>query len=140
MKITVCGSVKFASKLVETYRKLEELGHEPMMHKLMFGIADGSAKDVIEGISKNHAETKRKHNFIRWWYDCIKSGDAILVCNFDKNGIQNYIGGNTLIEIGFAHVNNKKVFLLNPIPDISYRDEIEAMTDVIIDGDLSKIK
>ena len=63
-----------------------------------------------------------------------------MVCNFDKNGIKNYIGGNTLIEIGFAHVNNKKVFLLNPFPEeVSYVDEIKAMTDVILKGDLNKI-
>jgi len=77
------------------------------MHKGMFGIADGTAKELIDGISTNHAETKRKHNFIKWWHDCIKSGDAILVCNFDKNGIPNYVGGNILMEIGFAHVNNE---------------------------------
>ena len=141
MKITICGSVKFAEKLVEIYNKLKEMGHEPMMHKFMFGIADGTAKELIDGISLNHADVKRKHNFIKWWHGCIKSGDAILVCNFDKNGIPNYIGGNTLMEIGFAHVNDKKVFLLNPIPkDVSYSDEIEAMADVVIDGDLNKIK
>ena len=72
--------------------------------------------------------------------DLITKGDAILVCNFDKNGIRNYIGGNTLMEIGFAHVNNKKVFLLNPIPEeVSYVDEIKAMTDLVINGDLTKI-
>ena len=141
MKITISGSVKFAGKLVEIYNKLKEMGHEPMMHKEMFGIADGTAKEIIDGISTNHAETKRKHNFIKWWHDCIKSGDAILVCNFEKNGIPNYIGGNTLMEIGFAHVNDKKVFLLNPVPKgVSYSDEIEAMVDVVINGDLSKIK
>jgi len=45
------------------------------------------------------------------------------------------------MEIGFAHVNDKKVFLLNPIPDsVSYTDEIKAMVDVVLNGDLSKIK
>ncbi|MDD5145276.1 MAG: hypothetical protein PHF44_00255 [Candidatus Pacebacteria bacterium] len=141
MKITLCGSVKFAKNIVEIYRQLEKLGHTPMMHEKMFGIADGTAKEIIDGIAKDHAKLKRQEGFIKWWYNCIKSGDAILVCNFDKNGIKNYIGGNTLMEIGFAHVNDKKVFLLNPIPkDVSYTAEIEAMTDVILNGDLSKIK
>ena len=141
MKITVCGSVKFAGKLVEIYHQLERLGHTPLMHKDMFGIADGTAQELIDGISLNHAEIKRKHNFIRWWHDCIKSGDAILVCNFNKNGIKNYVGGNTLMEIGFAYVNDKKIFLLNPIPkDLPYSNEIEAMDPTVIDGDLDKIK
>jgi hypothetical protein len=141
MRITICGSVKFAKQLVDVYRKLEKLGHEPLMHKCMFGIADGTAEKLIKGISINHAKIKREGNFIKWWHDCIKSGNALLVCNFDKNGIKNYIGGNTLMEIGFAHVNNKKVFLLNPVPkNVSYVDEIKAMTDVVLNGNLSKIK
>jgi len=44
------------------------------------------------------------------------------------------------MEIGFAHVNNKKVFLLNPVPKkVPYTDEIEAMYDEVLDGDLTKI-
>lgn len=141
MKITICGSVKFAKEFVGIHKQLKELSHEPVMHDEMFSIADGTAKELIEGIAVNHAEIKRKHSFIKWWHDCIKVSDAILVCNFDKNGIPNYIGGNTLMEIGFAHVNNKKVFLLNSIPkEVSYVDEIEAMVDVVIDGDLNQIK
>lgn len=141
MKITLCGSIKFAKELVEIYHQLEGLGHQPMMHEEMFGIADGTAKELIQGISQNHPEVKRKYGFIKWWYNSIKNSDAILVLNYDKNGIKNYIGGNTLMEIGFAHVNDKKVFLLNPIPEeVSYSDEIKAMADIVLNGDLKGIK
>jgi len=141
MKITICGSIKFAPQLVDVYRSLEKLGHEPMMHEQMFGLADGTAAqlaDMANGVES--CDIKRKYNYIKYWHGLIKSGDAILVCNFDKNGIKNYIGGNTLMEIGFAYVNDKMIFLLNPVPEeVSYSDEIKAMTDVIINGDLSKI-
>jgi len=142
MKITLCGSIKFADKLVDAYQKLEKLGHQPMMHEDMFGVANGTAKE-LEDIRNNveHSEIKRKYGYIKWWYDSIRNSDGILVLNYDKNGIKNYIGGNTLIEMGFAHVNNKKVFLLNPIPEEApYVDEIKAMADVILKGDLSKIQ
>jgi len=43
------------------------------------------------------------------------------------------------MEMGFAHVNNKKVFLLNPIPNMPYTDEIKATCDVALNGDLAKI-
>ena len=37
--------------------------------------------------------------------------------------------------------NSKKIFLLNPIPEeVGYKDEIKAMADVVLDGDLTKIK
>ena len=140
MKITICGSIKFANKLVEIYHKLEKLGHQPMMHEEMFNIADGSAKKLIQEAKENHGATKRKYNFIKIWHEIIVSGNAILVCNFTKNNIENYIGGNTLMEIGFAHVHDKKVFLLNSVPEkVNYTDEINVMVDKVIDGDLTKI-
>ena len=139
MKITVVGSMAFAGKMVETYRKLREMGHEPQMREGVFGIADGTARELIEGIRQDHGALKRRLDIIRSWHDLIVAGDAILVCNFDKNGIKNYIGGNTLMEIGFAHVNRKKVFLLNPIPDMPYTPEIKAMVDVVLDGRLEGI-
>jgi len=71
----------------------------------------------------------------------MQGADAVLVLNYDKKGIKNYIGGNTLMEIGFAHVLNQKIFLLNPIPEIPfYKTEIEAVKPMIIHGDLARIK
>lgn len=141
MRITICGSIKNAQNLVDIYRELEKLGHRPQMHPLMFDIASGNAEDLVAEAGKDHAEVKRRHNFIKYWYGLIVSGDAIVVGNFDKNGIKNYIGGNTLMEIGFAHVHGKKIFLFNPVPEeVSYVDEIKAMADVVLNGDLTKIK
>ena len=140
MKITICGSVKFADKFVEAYRNLEKMGHEPKMHELMFSIADGTAPDLIDNIEREHWLAKRKHGFIKWWYNSIKESDAVLILNYDKNGIKNYIGGNTLMEMGFAHVHDKKIFLINHIPEqVSYVDEIKAMADQVLNGDLNKI-
>lgn len=140
MKITLVGSVSFAKSMVEVYRQLEGMGHEPLMLGHMFGIADGTEREMIRDIKRDHAKAKRKYDFFRRWHDLIRSGDALLVCNFEKNGIGGYIGGNTLIEMGFAHVNGKKVFLLNPVPEgLGYSDEIRALADVVVDGDLKKI-
>lgn len=128
--------------MIEIYHQLEKLGHKPITHKIMFRIADGTDEEVIEAKNRGeHFRMKQKYNLIKWWYNSIKKSDAIIVCNFDKKGIKNYIGGNTLMEMGFAHVLNKKVFLLNPPPtDVSYTDEIKAMVTLVLNGDLSEIK
>jgi hypothetical protein len=139
MRITVVGSIAFAKQMTDICAKLKQLGHEPLMHEHMFLLGEGRAGELVEGDEEN-SDIKRKYDYIKWWHNCIKSSDAILVCNFDKRGIRNYIGGNTLMEMGFAHVNDKKILLLNPIPqDVPYLDEIKAMTDKVIDGDLSKV-
>ncbi|MDP3992633.1 MAG: hypothetical protein Q8Q05_00195 [bacterium] len=60
---------------------------------------------------------------------------------YDKHGIKNYIGGNTFLEMGFAHILNQKIFLLNPVPEMPYyQTEIVAMRPVVINGDFAKIK
>lgn len=141
MKITICGSSKFRHEMVENMEKLQALGHNVIVHEHYIKSVKGEMPELMERVEREHAALKREQNYIKWYHNAIKSSDAILVLNFEKNGIENYIGGNTLMEIGFAHVNDKKIFLYNPIPTgVSYVDEIEAMTDVIINGDLNLIK
>lgn len=140
MKITICGSSKFRHEMIEYMEKLENLGHKVIVHEHYIKSVRGEMPELMERVEREHATLKREQNYIKWYHNAIKNSDAILVLNFDKNGIKNYVGGNTLMEIGFAHVNDKKVFLLNPIPeDVSYADEIKAMVDVVIEGDLKKI-
>ena len=62
------------------------------------------------------------------------------VCNYDKKDIKGYIGGNTLMEMGLAFFLKKKIYLLNEIPEISYKEEILGVKPIIIIGDLSKIE
>lgn len=140
MKITICGSVKFRKEMVDVKNELNRMGHDGIIHQVMEDLALGKNPELMKKIEENHAQAKKEGGFIKWYHDSIKNSDAVLVLNYDKNGIKNYIGGNTLMEIGFAHVNNKKVFLINPIPEeVPYADEIKAMTDTILNGDLSKI-
>ena len=140
MKITICGSVMFRKEMVKVRDKLNEMGHEGIICSVMEDLALGKNPELMKKIEENHVQVKKDGGFIKWYYNSIVNSDAILVLNYDKNGIKNYIGGNTLMEIGFAHVHNKKIFLLNPVPEISYKDEILAMEPVILNGDLSKIK
>jgi len=140
MKITIVGSSVFAKQMVEYRDRLIKLGHNVNLHEHYIAQANGRMKDLIGRMQKEHASVKIEYDYIRYHYNEIVGSDAVLVLNFDKNGIKNYIGGNTFMEIGFAYVNNKKIFLLNPIPDMNYRDEIEACQPIVINNDLSLIK
>ncbi len=62
-----------------------------------------------------------------------------MVCNYPKNDIDGYIGANTLIEMGLAFYLEKPIYLLNPIPEISYKEEILGMKPIVLNGDLEKI-
>ncbi len=137
MKIAICASMVFTEQLVEAKKRLESMGHSAVISKF-FASYIGKTEKEKERITIQH---KNNNDAIREFYNEIKGSDAILVLNYDRRGVKNYIGGNTLMEIGFAHVLNKKIFLLNPIPEIDfYKSEIEATKPVILNGDISKIK
>jgi len=77
---------------------------------------------------------------MRVHWNVIQNCDVVLVLNYDRNGVKNYIGGNTFLEMGFAYILNKPIYLLNPIPEIPYyKTEIIAMKPVVIEGNLNKV-
>ncbi len=137
MKIGVAGSMQYIEKMIEARDELIRLGHDAFVTKLgeaFLGKSD-EEKEKIKIHQKNNMDAIRE-----FWY-LMQGADALLVMNLDKNGVKNYIGGNTLMEIGFAHVLKQKIFLYNPIPDIPYyKTEIEAVKPVVINGNLSLVK
>ncbi|MCX6761985.1 MAG: hypothetical protein NTY33_04080 [Candidatus Moranbacteria bacterium] len=137
MKVTICGSMTASKEMLEIGNKLRGVGHAVILPDFTDEYAALASHDEMHDES---AKNKIEHDLIRGYYEEIKKSDAILICNFDKNGIKNYIGGNTFLEMGFAHALRKKIFLLNPIPESSYHDELVAMQPVVLDGDLEKIK
>jgi predicted RNA-binding protein with PUA domain len=136
MKIAICGSMKLCKKMIEIKSELEKLGNTVILPRHTEEYADLNTFDHIHNES---VKNKINHDLIRDYFREIEKNDAILVINENLNGVENYIGGNSFLEIGFAHVLDKKIFLLNPIPEIGYKDEILAMQPVVIKGDLKKI-
>jgi len=143
MKIVICASISFTDKIKEIADQLSEKGHSVEIPFTSQRIISGelTLEEFLNEKQKNGDGALRKiqDDLIKRYYEIIKNADAVLVINMNKNGIENYIGGNTLIEMAFAHVLDKKIFLLNPIPEISYKDEILAMQPTVLDGNLAKI-
>ncbi len=136
MKIAICASMVFSEQMLSVQKQLVHLGHDATVSIF-----------TTNYVGKNETEReaailfdKNNRDGIKEFWEQIKTSDAILVLNYDRKGVKNYIGGNTLMEIGFAHVLNKKIYLLNSIPDITYyKSEIEATKPTILNGDLTKI-
>jgi hypothetical protein len=137
MKIGVIGSMQHTEKMIEVRDELTRLGHDAFvtdLHKPFIGKTDEEKEEI-----KLHQ--KYNKDAIREFWNAMQGADAVLVLNIDKDGVKNYIGGNTFLEMGFAHVLNQKIFLYNPIPEIPYyKTEIIAMKPMIINQDLSLIK
>lgn len=136
MKIVICGSMTASREMAEAEKTLKELGHEIVLPEFTHEYA---SLDTIDKMHTESARHKVEYDLIRGYFEKIKSSDAVLIVNVEKKGVKGYIGGNSFLEMGFAFVLNKPIYLLHEIPNISYRDEIEAMSPIILNRDFSKI-
>lgn len=153
MKITICGSIGFYQEMEAMRDRLSQLGHEAKIPELALEVPEemGGGKKIyfgayieknggLDAFPVNHEIWDLKEGAIRDHYQKIDWADAILVVNHEKRGIQGYIGGNTLIEIGVAFYQKKPIYILNPVSsELSYKQEICGMKPVFLNGNLTLI-
>ena len=144
MKIVICGSMAFAQEMLDAQAYFEKKGYKVTLPN---GVPEYIKDKLLVSRLKKTGMTedaKRKiaRDLIRRHYKEIKKGDAILVINKDRKGIKGYIGGNTFLEMGFAHVLNKKIFVMFKLPKAqeSIYQELLAMKPIILGGDLELAK
>jgi hypothetical protein len=147
MKITICGSIAFYEEMVRVKKELEKMGHEVDIPPCELRDEKGNIISVQEyyRIRKAGSENEswiweRKKWAILKHFEKVNWAESILVLNYDKNNISGYIGANTLIEMGLALYLNKPIYLMFPIPEISYKEEILGMNPIVISGDLKLLK
>ncbi len=142
MKIAICGSLNFTFEIKKVADDLREMGFDvaiPISAEKILKKEFSLGEIKKEKENGKFSERAIKFNSIRAYWEIIKNSDAVLAVNFNKNNIKNYIGGNSFLEMGFAHILNKKIFILNNIPEMIYTDEIKAMQPIVLKGDLTKI-
>lgn len=154
MNITLCGSIGFYKEMESARDELVKNGHEVKIPELALEVPEeyGGGKKVyfgqfieqnggIDAFPVGHKIWDMKEDAIRDHYEKIDWCDAVLIINHEKRGIQGYVGGNTLIEIGVAFYLRKKIYILNPVSsELSYKQEIMGMKPILLHGDLSKIR
>lgn len=120
--IVLCGSMKVKDKIVELAKKLEDMGYDVLL-----------PVECMQGLDKMIASRAHLNRVID------ENNEIILVVNEPKNGIDNYIGANSFVEVGFGYFFNKRVYLLNDIYE-PYKDELVGWGVTPLKRDLSKIK
>ena len=136
MIITVCGSMQFHEEMREAETLLESRGHTVYIPS---GAYDKSKNEFYADSDEAKVTFKIEHDLIHEHFHEIDKAEAILVLNYDKKGVKGYVGGNTFLEMGYAFGQDKKIYLLNPVPPMDYMTEMQAMQPVILDGDLTKL-
>lgn len=120
--IVICGSMKVKDDILKTALVLQSRGYDVLLPEECMR---GEVKIVVS----------RAH------FDRIVNPEnkVILIANVEKNGIENYIGPNTLAEIAMAFYYNKRIYLLNDIYE-PYRDELVGWGVICLKGNIDNIR
>lgn len=141
--ITICSSANFYQQVVGVQAQLQALGLEVI-------IPETAEKMKLSGdydVSKyktwfgNSDDYHRKTELMQAHFEEVAKGDITLVCNYEKYGVPNYIGGNVLMEMTVAFYLKKPIYILNEIPeDSSFLEEIIGVGSIPLHGDLRLLK
>ena len=122
MRIVLSGSSKVKENVFQVAKELRNKGYEVVV-----------PKEFIIDLEKKEASLKHLDEI------CKNETEILLAVNEPKNGIENYIGPNTFVEIAMAFYKQKKVYVLNDLYK-PYLDELEGWGVIPLKGDLNKLK
>ncbi|MBA4319816.1 MAG: hypothetical protein C0412_15565 [Flavobacterium sp.] len=140
--ITLCSSASFFKEGLKIRDKLKKLGFKVVVQHTA-RVMEKTRNYRISSYRtwfKNPELFSRKAKLMMKHFRAVEKGDAILVVNLKKKGMNGYIGGNVLMEMGLAFYLKKPIFLLNPLAKKSpLYEEVMGLRPVILNGDLSKL-
>lgn len=125
--------MSFAQEIEKIGKKLEEMDYKVSLPAEIH-------KHTSKTIKISNRDEKMLLDVFKYYFKEIEEGDAILIVNPEKKGIKNYIGANSLIEMSFAYVLNKPIYIFNEVPEMDYTDEIVAMKPICLGGNLEKLR
>lgn len=130
-RIVICGSMAFYNEMIECQMKLKKIGIDSIIPKDENYIISQYTQEQFINFKR-----KVSNAYLKKIRD--KSTIGVLVYNAEKNGIPNYIGANTLVELAMAFTWNRKIFLLNDLYT-PLQDELQAWGCICLKGDTSRI-
>ncbi|MBD3304038.1 hypothetical protein GF343_02750 [Candidatus Woesearchaeota archaeon] len=140
MKIMILGSMSFSKEMMAAKAELERLGHVVNLPcDIDLHLGDNNLIDDLE----KDLEHCKENQILRRCFNLLSESDAVLLLNYPKNRIDGYVGTSSLMELGIAYHLNKKIFIMNQIPDARthrWAHEINVMEPVIINKNLNLIK
>ena len=140
--ITLCSSCSFYREVIGLKNELERAGFSVLVPDTALKMeASGNFnvddyKAWFRDPSLYHLKTERMDSHFKK----VAEGDCILVVNLPKKGFQGYIGANVLLEMFYATLHDKPIYVLHPVDENLFcYEEVMGMNPIFIDGDLEKI-
>jgi hypothetical protein len=140
MKVMIVCSTNFYGYIDKVKKDLENNNHEVILPNCYDA-------PVSNDDNKLMSEEEYLSFFRDMFYesrDKVSLTDAILVLNYDKekngNVLKNYVGASTFLEMYEAFMQDKKIYMMNDIPDNMLYDEIKGFNPIILNGNCSLVK
>ncbi len=140
--ITICSSAAFYRQANDIKEQLEKQGFTVLIPAMALRMKEANDFEV------SHHKTwfgdandyHKKTALMRGHFNEVAKADAILVLNYEKHGVANYIGGNVLMEMALAFHLNLPIFILNEIPDqSSFLEEIIGLQPIVLHGKVEEL-
>ena len=87
----------------------------------------------------DHESSEKKRSYIDGHLETIRRSDLVLLANYPKNGIDGYIGANTLMEAAFAYALGIPVAYFRTPGEQSCRLEALAICRSVVGEDMSAV-
>lgn len=127
-RIVICGSMAFFDEMIKIKQSLSSMGISAIVPKeeseLVSNLNESQFMEFKRKVSRTYLKKIRDKNTI-----------GVLIYNGEKNGIPNYIGANTLVELAMAFSWNRKIFIYNDIYT-PLKDELQAWECICLNGNL----
>lgn len=92
-------------------------------------------QDIRDVDGDDETFTKIKNRLTKDNFRNVEICDFLLILNNTHRGVENYIGGNSFMEMVVAFYLKKPIFLLNPIPEnMPYTEEIKSLYPIVINN------
>ena len=125
--------MRFIDAMEDLAAQVRGLGHRVELPQREEKKIDWESSDI-------QSTGRLKKRFIDDHLEKIRTSDAVLLANFEKHGVQGYVGPNTLMEAAFAYALNKPVVLLFEPGDQSCSLELRGISSLVLDGAVENIE
>lgn len=129
--IVLCGSMSQSKQWIPVIHRLRKMGYRVSVPDLIEQTDQKTMSDAQAIAQKGWLVRRHIAN--------IMNAKVVLIANYDKGTVKNYVGANSFLEMTTGFVYEKPVYLLNPVPFQDNREELLAMAPIVLNGDLSKI-
>lgn len=123
MKILIHASLDFKQAMIEAKNYIEYNSvHKVLLPELT------RYQDIRDVHGDDKTFTKIKNRLTKENFQNVENCDVLFIINYSHRGINNYIGGNSFMEMVIAFYLKKPIYLLNDIPEgMPYTEEIKSL-------------